>query len=702
MTQQSGNRAVDPALGLVGAGALGGTPVESPTSEQEVLPRHFGKYMLMRKLASGGMAELFLALHRSVAGFEKLVVIKRILPQMNQDRQFIDMLLHEARIAATLSHPNVVQTFDVGQVDGTYFIAMEHIHGEDIRTIVRQMKKKAVLEFPLEHALGIVIGLASGLAYAHEKRDLDGKLLDIVHRDISPQNIVVTFSGDVKVVDFGVAKSLHANEESKGGQLKGKVPYMSPEQAAGENIDHRSDIFACGVILFELTTGKRLFKGGSEYDTLKLICETEYPMPSDVAPNYPPQLERIVMKALAKQRDARYQSAREMQADLESFVRQERLPVSVVQMSAWMQRLFAEKLTEQKADLQDIKQMADEIAAKGPPPEYAPASTGSHPSARFDQSNTGAAAPAAATTIPPVKKRSSAGLFAGIALALAAAGAGGYFFVVRDAAKKPVESGATTSVPATEVLPPPPVDPKGKLKLESDPVGAAIWINGDLRQEVTPATIELPVGREIQIKLSKEGFESHREDVKFSEAGQEKAINARMGTGSVTVELDVQPEPQIWVDQKPWKGDVKKITGLSANEEHKIVLSASGYVPKTFSFTGKQNEKKVIKHLLVRMTAAQLAQQEADSKNPKAPPTSTADTPSGPSATGPGTVRVNAKGGFCNVTINGAGFGATPVSASVPAGTVKVSCKPESGPAQSQAVKLEPGGTARVTFVIGG
>jgi len=698
MTQQSGNRAVDQALGLAGAGALGGAPTESPTSEQEALPRHFGKYMLMRKLASGGMAELFLALHRSVAGFEKLVVIKRILPQMNQDRQFIDMLLHEARIAATLSHPNVVQTFDVGQVDGTYFIAMEHIHGEDIRTIVRQMKKKAVTEFPLEHALAIVIGLASGLSYAHEKRDLDGKLLDIVHRDISPQNIVVTFSGDVKVVDFGVAKSLHATDESKGGQLKGKVPYMSPEQAAGEDIDHRSDIFAVGVILFELTTGKRLFKGGTEYDTLKLICDTEYPLPSDVAPNYPAPLERIVMKALAKRRDARYQSAREIQADLEAFVRQERLPVSAVTMSAWMQRLFAEKLTQQKADLQDIKQLADEIAAKGPPPEYAPASTGSHPSARFDQSNTGTAAPAAAATIPPAPKR-GVGVFVGVALALAALAGGGYFVLNGDA-KKPIESAPTTAAPAAEA-PVPPADPKGKLKLESDPPGAAIWINGDLRQEVTPATIDLPVGREVQIKLTKDGYESHREGVTFAEAGEAKAINAKMGTGSVTVDLDVLPEPLVWVDQKPWKGDIKKITGLSANEEHKIVVSASGYVAKTFTFTGKQNEKKVIKHVLVRMTAEQIAQQERDGKSPKGIPTSTGDAPVAP-ASGPGTVRVNAKGGFCNVTINGAGYGATPVVASVPAGTVKVSCKPESGAAQSQAVKLDAGGTARVTFNVGG
>src|SRR3954470_6439560 len=153
-----------------GAPHAGSRPEGSPA---ETLPRQFGKYTLLRKLSAGGMAELFLALHRSVAGFEKLIVIKRILPSMNQDRGFIDMLLHEARVAATLSHPNIVQIFDVGQVDGTYFIAMEHVHGEDLRSIVRQMKKKGVNDFPLEHAISIVLGICGGLAYAHEKRDLD-------------------------------------------------------------------------------------------------------------------------------------------------------------------------------------------------------------------------------------------------------------------------------------------------------------------------------------------------------------------------------------------------------------------------------------------------------------------------------------------------------------------------------------------------
>lgn len=646
----------------------------------------------MRKLASGGMAELFLALHRSVAGFEKFVVIKRILPQMNQDRQFIDMLLHEARIAATLTHPNIVQTYDVGQVEGTYFIAMEHIEGEDIRTIIREMKKKSVSEFPLEHALSIVIGLCSGLAYAHEKRDVEGKNLGIVHRDISPQNIVVTFSGDIKVVDFGVAKSLHASEDSKGGQLKGKVPYMSPEQADGQEIDWRSDIFAAGVILFELTTGKRLFKSTSEYDTLKLICESEYPLPSDIAQNYPVPLERIVMKALAKNRDGRYQSARDMQAELEAFVRQERLAVSVVTMGSWMQDLFAEKMALQKANLQDIKPLADQIAAQYPAQDFAPSSTGSHPHASFDQSSTGAGAPGAATTIPPQPKR-GAGMYLGLAALVVAASGVGYF-VLRDRGEATTQA-VETPEPTPTAPTAPPVVAHGVLRLESEPAGAAIWINGDLRKYVTPATIDtLPIGSEIRVKLSMEGFESHNEVIRFTEAG-EKKIAATMKTGSVSVDLAVVPDPMVWVDGKPWKGDWKKITGLSAEEEHKIVVSATGYIPKTFTFTGKRGDSKSFSHVLVRMTPAQLAAQ-SNSDGPK----SSKDPPA--SSGGTGTVRVNARGGFCNVTVRGGGAGVTPFSASVPAGNVTVTCKPEGGPSQSQTVKVEAGGTARVTFNLGG
>ena len=336
----------------------------APSSE--ALPKRFGKYTLLRKLATGGMAELFLALHRAVAGFEKLVVIKRILPSMTRDQAFIDMLLHEARIAATLSHPNVVQIFDVGFIDGSYYIAMEYVHGEDLRSVVRQMRAHGMTEFPLEHALSVVLGTCAGLAYAHEKRDIDGTQLNIVHRDISPQNVIITYTGDIKVVDFGIAKSGYrpVGEDTLSGRLKGKVPYMSPEQARGEEIDWRTDIFATGIMLFELTTGKRLFKGANEIETLRLIVDREYPRPSQIRPSYPKRLEPIVMRALAKNRDQRYQSARELQADLENYIRDERVATSEIDLGRWMNVLFAERIAAQKAALQDVKQLADIIAAQ--------------------------------------------------------------------------------------------------------------------------------------------------------------------------------------------------------------------------------------------------------------------------------------------------------------------------------------------------
>jgi hypothetical protein len=429
---------------------------------------------------------------------------------------------------------------------------------------------------------------------------------------------------------------------------------------------------------------------------LKLICDKDYPRPSEVKDNYPPALEQIVMKALEKRRDDRYQSAREMQSDLEAFVREERIPVSAVSLTRWMESLFEDKLAQQKEALQDVKQLADVIAAQYPPQDFSPASTGSHPNTSFDQSSTGVGAPGAANTIPPQPKRNTGMLLGGGALLVAVLGVA--YFATRDPGKvasgeAPATADPTPAVSAT-------VEAKGSLKITSEPAGAAIWINGDLKTEVTPATIDnLPLGSDIHLKLSMEGFESHKETLKLAQ-GDAKAIDVKMQTGSITVELDVSPEPTVWVDGKPWKGDWKKITGLSADEEHKVVISATGYIAKTFTFTAKQGEKKAFKHALVKMTPQQLAaQQQAekdkDKKNDPPPPPPTAPG-------GTGTVRVNAKGGFCNVTVKGAGYGPTPVVATVPAGTVTVTCKPESGPSQSQAVKVEPGGTARVTFNVGG
>ncbi|EYF01287.1 serine/threonine protein kinase [Chondromyces apiculatus] len=563
---------------------------------EEPLPRQFGKYTLLRRLAAGGMAELYLALHRSVASFEKLVVIKRILPSMNQDRAFIEMLLHEARIAATLSHPNIVQIFDVGQHDGCYFIAMEHIHGEDVRSIVRAMRRKSVAEFPLEHALTICLGMCAGLAYAHEKRDLEGGVLDIVHRDISPQNVVVTFTGDVKIVDFGVAKSVQAGDEAEDGKLlKGKAPYMSPEQARGDAIDWRSDIFAVGVVLFELTTGRRLFKGSSEYETLHMITERDYPRPVELKPGYPPALDAIVMKALAKRREDRYQSAREMQGELEAFIREERVAASQVGLSSWMRFLFEEKLDQQKAVLQDIKQLADVLSAEHPTPDE-------------EQMGSGAGMIAGSGVSPaPAPRRSSTGIAIAAVSVLAVVAASVLYLRAGQPTRGDADPGRAPGGTGQrdapgDVAQAAPAPTRGSLEITTDPPGCSIWISGDLQQEVTPTRIDnLPLGRELELKLTREGLEPHREKIVLTATEASRTITRKMALGSVTIALKVTPRAAVWVDGVPWKGDPDRIEGITAGEEHKIVLAADGYVPKTLTINARPGETRSIEERLFKL-----------------------------------------------------------------------------------------------------
>lgn len=650
----------------------------------------FGKYTLIRKLAMGGMAELFLAIQKSVAGFEKLLVIKRILPAMNQDRAFIEMLLHEARIAATLSHPNIVQIFDVGQADGQYFIAMEHVHGEDLRSIVRQMKKKGVVEFPLEHALAIVLGMCAGLSYAHDKRDLDGTHLAIVHRDISPQNIVVTFTGDVKIVDFGIAKSdTRSGEQTKSGKLKGKVPYMSPEQARGEVIDARSDLFATGTMLFELTTGKRLFKGQSEYETLKLICDREYPRPSSINPDYPPDLETIVMRALAKDPDQRYQSAREMQADLEAFVRRHQIAVSSLALNQFMQSLFEEKLAMQKEALLQGKHLADII-------ELQHAHSNPDLSGGFDVDGSGQrvastlSMPAAARTVTDVSanrppKTSGmviVGLVAAVLVVAGALGGAGYVLAKKNKeATEPGLGGATT-----------PAIAKGSLVVTSDPIGASIWINGDLRPEVTPATIkELPTGVALDVKLTMDGFEHAKQKVTLEE-GQSSDVKVELKKGSVIADVKVTPDgltAAFAIDGKPVTGP--RIEGVTSGVSHKLTVNAPGYSEGSLTFTGSPLETK---HL--EITLEKLPEPRHGGAVPAARPAATAPQPAGN-----GKLNVGASGGWCNVTVDGAARGATPVAGlELPAGPHKITCTTPDGKVRDATVSVPVGDTARYKFTL--
>jgi serine/threonine-protein kinase len=669
---------------------------DSVDPAKDGLPRRFGKYTLLRKLATGGMAELFLALQKSVAGFEKLLVIKRILPAMNQDRAFIEMLLHEARIAATLTHANIVQIFDVGQVDGTYYIAMEHVHGEDLRGIVRQMRKKGVIEFPLEHAIEIMLGVTSGLSYAHERRDLDGSPLNIVHRDISPQNVVVTFSGDVKIVDFGIAKSdTKMTMETQSGKLKGKVPYMSPEQARGEAIDARSDVFAVGVMLFELTTGRRLFKGQSEFETLKLICEREYPRPSQVHPGYPQELEAIVMKALMKDKNARYQSARELQSALEDYVRRDRIPVSNVALTQYMQSLFEEKLLAQKEQILQGKQLADiidlqeaeNVAAEVEAPQRLSSSLLSAPSAARTL-----------TEIHAVKPKSR-GLVTAVTATLAIALVGaGVAWSLRQ--RQHVE---------TVQLPPPPPPPvnRGKLSVKSEPAGATVWIDGEMRAEVTPAEIgQLPVGRTFDLKVSKEGYEAVKKSVQLTDAEPTATWNATLTRGSVTVDLTVKPRPDglaVFLDGKPLDG--VPATGVTSGDQHKLLVGAPGYVDQTFTFIASPQETKRFDIVLVKESR----HGHSSSVSTVVPPTSTDPNgiapppppPPPPPPAGKGKLNVGASNGWCNVSVDGVARGPTPLAGlELTAGTHHVVCTPPDSPAMTANVSVPADGTARKKFIL--
>ncbi len=307
--------------------------------EEETKP-FLGRYQLQKKIAVGGMAELYLAQVSGAGGFQKQVVVKRILPQLAESEELFRMFLDEARIAATLDHPNVIQVYDSCEENGEYFMAMEYLDGTDLRTLRKVLADKE-LAIPWEHAIYVISNIAAGLHYAHEKCDFDGEALGIVHRDVTPHNIFLTRDGTVKLVDFGIAKAQGRMTETALGTLKGKLAYMSPEQCRGEAIDRRSDIYSLGIILYELTTGRRLYKSTTEYELINEIVEGTIPPPSSLM-EYPKLLEKIVLRCLEKSAANRYPSAQSLQADLEAFAQEHRLMLSTLSFASFLKPLLSE------------------------------------------------------------------------------------------------------------------------------------------------------------------------------------------------------------------------------------------------------------------------------------------------------------------------------------------------------------------------
>lgn len=341
------------------------TEEQQPETE---LPARFGKYLLVDRIAYGGMAEIFRAKSYGVSGFEKTIVIKRILPSFAQDQEFIDMMIDEAKICASLQHANVVQIFDLGRLEGRYFIAMEYVHGIDLVHVLSRLRK-AKTRLPQELACFIVSEALKGLDYAHRAAAPDGRPLNIIHRDFNPANILLSYQGEVKVADFGIAKAADRGTKTMAGGLKGKMGYLSPEQVDGSQpLDGRSDVFTAGITLWEMLATKRMFVDGSDLDILIAIRDANIPDIRQQVPELPAGLSEILQRALQRDPAARYRSAAEFREAIDDYLFDCGIKISQTHLEGYLKHLFADRLERDRQ--RRIETDAKLEATRAQPPRY--------------------------------------------------------------------------------------------------------------------------------------------------------------------------------------------------------------------------------------------------------------------------------------------------------------------------------------------
>lgn len=600
------------------------------------------RYRLVHKLGVGGMAEVFLAQQRGLAGFEKLVVIKRVLPQLRQDSGFVNMLLAEARLAAGLRHPNIVEIYDVHRDEGDFFIVMEYLAGEDLRLMLATARK-AGFRFPVGVAGRIISDASAGLDFAHRAVDADGRPLGVVHRDIGPTNIILTYHGISKVLDFGVAKANIHNIYTRPGTLKGKYGYASPEQVQHRAVDARSDIFSLGIVLHELLTGQRLFRGKTPPETLKAVMEAPIVPPSRINPEVPPALDELVARALERDRNRRLSSAGELQEQLEHILEQNDLLLSAHQVASWVSAHFAEAKAR-RAGLERSVAADHTQAPQGPVMALPPATTPlpssvsdishlshlSNPSAPWAGSQQGhgswpISAMSAAQPPPPPprsgRKVAWVVLLTSLLTVLVVALVGFAFYLGRNDGSTQVEV----------VRPPEPAAPtKVALHLHVVPAGAQLSVDD------TPwphpvgedgVLVPLNAGQQVNLRLEKDGYETVRRAMKGPAEGTENVYvtlvrrappaPAEIDAGAVaetapstppaptrgrvtaasrstsrsprssapqqgTLDVAFIPaEARLLVDDQPQPGSSpRRVSGLSEGR-HRLRLEAAGYVAQT-------------------------------------------------------------------------------------------------------------------------
>jgi serine/threonine protein kinase len=539
----------------------------------------FGRYELLKRLAGGGMGEVYLARQRGLDGFQKLLVIKTLLPHLCEDEEFITMFKDEARLTAQLIHPNVCQVFEFDKVENTYYIAMEYLRGEDLRRLFRACDQAAKpLRVPL--ICRIIADAAAGLDFAHSLRDHEGNPYGIVHRDISPQNILVTFEGGVKVIDFGVAKAAGRAQHTRTGALKGKYSYMSPEQVMGKHVDHRTDIFALGVVLHELLTGKRLFKADSDVETLERVRQTKVLPPSALNPQVPQSLDGIVMHALTREPDERFQSAQEMRLALEDWLIQGRMSASNAHLAEFLKVIYAERLDKENrlgplmGDV-GLSAIPEQLGGKTP--------TGSVPNS---SSNLGAA-PIIGTpsngsaTVNQRAAGSSDKSQIDLSQIRTESGAGPF----KQASNKqlPLAIGlgvVAIAVAALLVIKRTPAGPPpAQLAVKSEPAGAALSIDGRTIG-ITPATADQLHQGPVHLHLALEGYAPFDADLQLNAGVQEQGFQ---------LEKLAPKKFSALLDSDPRGAEIREGAVLIGTAGHNYSLTA-GVHPLTFSLAGYRDE----------------------------------------------------------------------------------------------------------------
>ncbi len=435
----------------------------APAPKEEEEPTdgtRFGQYVLLEKIATGGMAEVWKARMRGVEGFQKIVAIKKILPHLSDNQEFIEMFVDEAKLAAQLNHNNIIHIYDLGKIATSYYIAMEYVDGHDLKTI---LKRSQARDQPVgvDIALFVTSKVAAALDYAHRKRDFDQKEMGLVHRDVSPQNVLISQEGDIKLCDFGIAKAATKASHTQVGALKGKLQYMSPEQASGKPIDRRSDVFALATVLFEMLTGHKLFTGDNEISILEQVREAHVTKPSQSNDEVTPEIDRVVLKALQKEPGDRYQTAGEMARDIDAILYNMKPTPTSADLAIFMHRLWsAEPVVHRVEEPEHVAAVVDaapDLAAIAPPPKPAPPPV----TPRTTTAPGNVVMPAWDARPAPRKKRSPVVPLA-IAGALVAVILGAFFFVrsrgaaapaaapQQQAAAAPVNTPAPAPVQATE------------------------------------------------------------------------------------------------------------------------------------------------------------------------------------------------------------------------------------------------------------